>query len=143
MDVTSFTVLLQTTISPMVLISGVGLLLLSATNRLGRAIDRTRMVNGLVRGVEVPSKSDQRQLEVLFRRCLILQWSIGMLVFSILCSVIMILLLIVSTFSGSNLSVGIVAILTLNVLSIVGSVILFLVDVSLGLRAIRIELALE
>ncbi len=127
----------------MVLISGVGLLLLSATNRLGRAIDRTRKVNGIVRSVEAPSVSDQRQLQVLFRRCLILQWSIGLLVFSILCSVIMILLLIVSTFSGTNLSVGIVVILTVNVLSIVGSVMLFLIDVSFALRAIRIELDLE
>ena len=143
MDVTSFTGLLQTTISPMVLISGVGLLLLSATNRLGRAIDRTRSVSGVVQGAEHPAPRDQRQLRVLFRRCLILQWSIGMLVFSILCSVVMILLLILSTFAAADLSVSIVGILTINVLSIVGSVTLFLADVSLGLKALRIEMEIE
>jgi hypothetical protein len=143
MNVTSFTGLLETAISPMVLISGVGLLLLSATNRLGRAIDRTRMVNALVQDVEKRARRDQMQLEVLFRRCLILQWSIGLLVFSILCSVVMILLLIIITFTAVDLSVGVVGILTINVLSIVGSVLLFLVDISLGLKAIRLELGIE
>jgi len=33
---------LQTAISPVVLISGVGLLLLTMTNRLGRIVDRAR-----------------------------------------------------------------------------------------------------
>ena len=34
--------ILQTAISPVILISGVGLLLLTMTNRLGRTIDRSR-----------------------------------------------------------------------------------------------------
>ncbi|MDX1583655.1 MAG: DUF2721 domain-containing protein [Thermoanaerobaculia bacterium] len=140
MDPTSFSTLLQISISPMVLISGVGLLLLSATNRLGRAIDRTRIVNRIVReSGESPSPSDQRQLRVLFRRCLILQWVIGLLVFSILCSGIMILLLVVSTFASIDLSIG-VSILTLNVISIVASVVLFLADITFSLEAIRIEI---
>ena len=45
MSVTSFRELvpiLQTAIGPMILISGLGLLLLTMTNRLGRVIDRSR-----------------------------------------------------------------------------------------------------
>ena len=45
MSVTSFRELvpiLQTSIGPMILISGLGLLLLTMTNRLGRIIDRSR-----------------------------------------------------------------------------------------------------
>lgn len=124
----------------MVLISGVGLLLLSATNRLGRAIDRTRVVNrSLQETGSKPSAGEERQLQVLFTRCRILQWAIGLLVFSILCSGVMILLLILSTFATIDLWIGVV-ILTLNVLSIVVSVFLFLTDISLGLRALKIEL---
>ena len=36
--------LLQTAIGPVILISGVGLLLLSMTNRFGRIIDRSRIL---------------------------------------------------------------------------------------------------
>ena len=36
--------ILQIAVGPVILISGVGLLLLSMTNRLGRAIDRARIL---------------------------------------------------------------------------------------------------
>ena len=41
--------ILQVAIGPVILISGVGLLLLSMTNRLGRVIDRARL---LVKGLD-------------------------------------------------------------------------------------------
>ncbi len=140
MNLEALSRLLQMTIQPMVLISGVGLLLLSATNRLGRAIDRTRTLNRQVQQSTTPASEDLIQASVLFRRCRILQWSIGLLVFSILASVVMILLLITTAFTRFDLRVTIVAMLTVNVLSIVASVILFLLDISLALKALQIEL---
>ena len=124
----------------MVLISGVGLLLLSATNRLGRAIDRTRSLNREMEAEARSNPADIVQLDVLFRRCHILQWSIGLLVFSILDSVVMILLLIATAFTKVSFHALILAIFTINVLAIVVSVILFLLDVALGLKALKIEL---
>ena len=35
---------IQTSVGPVILISGIGLLLLSMTNRLGRIIDRSRLL---------------------------------------------------------------------------------------------------
>lgn len=35
---------MQTSVSPAVMISAVGMILLSVTNRLGRAIDRSRII---------------------------------------------------------------------------------------------------
>ena len=40
----NFTHFLQSCITPVALISGIGLLLLTITNRLGRTIDRTRQL---------------------------------------------------------------------------------------------------
>ena len=42
---------LQTAVGPVILISGVGLLLLSLTNRFGRAVDRTRQLLREMRGI--------------------------------------------------------------------------------------------
>ncbi|HUO84459.1 MAG TPA: DUF2721 domain-containing protein [Thermoanaerobaculia bacterium] len=141
MNLESFTRLLQMTISPMVLISGVGLLLLSATNRLGRSIDRSRILHRELRQAgDRAEVQDRTQLDVLWRRCHILQWSIGLLAFSILCSVLMILLLIATAFSRIDLHVPILAILTVDVLSIVAAVVFFLLDIALALQALRIEL---
>ncbi|NJK85350.1 MAG: DUF2721 domain-containing protein [Bacteroidales bacterium] len=43
-SIQSFIQFLQSCITPVALISGVGLILLSLTNRLGRTIDRSRML---------------------------------------------------------------------------------------------------
>lgn len=53
--------ILTASIAPVIVISGVGLLLLSITNRYGRAIDRARL---LIRDINADSRgSDVRHLE--------------------------------------------------------------------------------
>lgn len=50
MSLTQLIPTLQLAIGPVILISGVGLLLLSMTNRFGRIIDRARALNRDLRG---------------------------------------------------------------------------------------------
>ena len=69
--------LLQSSISPIVLISGVGLLLLSQTNRLGRVIDRTR---ALIKEIETNPDVKEKisvQVNILYKRARILRFSIS------------------------------------------------------------------
>ena len=98
MDFESSTRLLQLAISPMVLISAVGLLLLSATNRIGRVIDRSRALQEKISQAEGSARTAERaELQVLLFRCEILRWSVGLLVFSILSAVLMVLILVLSS----------------------------------------------
>ena len=53
---------LQMAISPVIMISAYGMLLLSMTNRLGRAIDRARLLSG------ESATNRQLQVEILSRR---------------------------------------------------------------------------
>ncbi|NIM95874.1 MAG: DUF2721 domain-containing protein [Anaerolineales bacterium] len=68
-SVTKLIPLLQVAIGPVILISGVGLLLLTMTNRYGRVIDRARIIDS-----QLPGLSDQQrtrksaQLSVLWSR---------------------------------------------------------------------------
>src|SRR4051812_35147284 len=60
---------IQLAITPVILISGVGSLMLTLTNRLGRIVDRTRSLAGQMRKAD----SDERdhidsQLAILWRR---------------------------------------------------------------------------
>ena len=50
---------IQTAVGPVILISGVGLLLLSLTNHLGRIVDRSRL---LVRELSAATAGEQRYL---------------------------------------------------------------------------------
>ena len=59
----SFIKFLQSCISPIVLISGVGLILLSLNNRLARTIDKSRMIVTKLENGQVADK-DKKRLEL-------------------------------------------------------------------------------
>src|ERR1051326_7261007 len=88
---------LQIAIGPVILISGVGLLLLTLTNRFGRAVDRSRQL-----GREMRNASDaerQRlsgQVQILFRRAQLIRLSIIMAAMSVLLASLLIIVLFVS-----------------------------------------------
>ena len=132
----------QSSISPLVLISGVGLILLSLTNRLARTIDRSR---GLVTEIErnnlnETEKENKRvQLKILVKRSYILKHSIGSISFSILCSSLIIPIILVMNLFQFNLeSLGIIF-FVLSIIGIILSAIYLFIDVHLTLKALEFE----
>ena len=77
---TQLTRVLSLSITPVALISGVGLLLLSMTNRLGRVIDRARDLEraGSASG-EPGHLTGAPELRILFRRARLLQIAIALI----------------------------------------------------------------
>ena len=134
--------LLELSISPIVLISGVGLLLISQTNRLARAIDRSRKLAGTIREQEAYGKDTtavRTQLKTLFRRCQILRTAITLLASSILCAGIIILLIALMSFFDLAVRGAAVVIFFVGIACLVGSISMFLIDIFMGLRAIELE----
>jgi len=139
-SVSSFLEFLRSSFSPVVLISGVGLLLLSLNQRLGRTIDRSRaLVAELNRPDCERGERKITQLRILYNRGRILRFSIVSISFSILSSSLIIPVLLVMQFFHTDLrSVGVMLFL-LSVLGVILSAISLLVDVSLTLKALGIE----
>jgi hypothetical protein len=133
--------LLQMSISPIALISGVGLLLLSVTNRLGRVIDRSRALAAELRADPASPAADRQraQLHVLIRRAGLLWASIAAVTVTILSSCLMVLMLTSIVFFRWSLSEGVVAVFFVALLSLLLSALLFFADVLLALRALRME----
>ena len=78
---------LQSCIAPVALVSGIGLLLLTLTNRFGRTIDRTRnLVTELDSNVTKKRNQKETEIRILFRRSNLLKNSIGSIVISIMSS---------------------------------------------------------
>ncbi|MCF7793584.1 MAG: DUF2721 domain-containing protein [Candidatus Cloacimonetes bacterium] len=130
--------LLQTAISPIVLISGVGLLLLSLTNRMGRVIDRSRY---LVQEIEA-GKDDHKkhvQIGILYRRSHILRASITCISITILFASIMILELFIGYFSHLDISNSFIAFFVLAVITLILGILLFLVDIAVTLKALKLQ----
>jgi len=91
--------ILQVAIGPVVLISGVGLLILSLTNRLGRVIDRGRsLVREMPNVPEANRANTARQLQILSRRAGLLQRSI---VFAVICVLFAAALIIILFFTAA------------------------------------------
>jgi len=65
---------LRDAIGPVILISGVGLLLLTMTNRLGRAIDRSRQLKQeFVNRTGEELEQTRSQVKILYRRATIIR----------------------------------------------------------------------
>ena len=133
--------LLQSLISPIVLISGVGLLLLSFTNRMGRVIDRSRF---LVKELEQDGKDNfeikKKQISVLYKRSRILQTSITAISITILLASLMILLLFLGYFTKINIEPFFLILFVIAIFCLIFSIIVFLLDVSLTLKALKFQI---
>ena len=102
MSVAELMPVLQMAIGPVVLISGVGLLINSLTNRMGRVVDRGRLIVGSLRDAPDQNRDTvSHQLKILSYRARLLRRSI---LFAVLC-MLFDALLIITTFVIAALKV--------------------------------------
>lgn len=133
--------ILQTSVSPVILISGVGLLILSMTNRLGRAVDRTRQLRDELNGAPNEERSGlQSQLTILYRRARLLRSAISFGTFSVLMAAILVIVLFITAFLHVELVLFCAIIFMTCLVSLITSLLLFLKDINLSLAALRLEL---
>lgn len=136
----SLTRVLQASISPVALISGVGLLILSQTNRLGRVMDRLRELVDARRAESAPDPHIDRQIAMLHQRARILRASVSTAVVSVLLASVLVLLLFITAVFGASLDLLIVAVFASSLVSLIASLVLFILDMNRALRAVQEEL---
>jgi hypothetical protein len=133
---------LQTAIGPTIMISGVGLLLLTMTNRLARTIDRARIV-----GRELSSASqedrvkDAEQLRVLWRRARLIRLSIALASTSALFAAILIIVLFVTALLQMENAWLICTLFIVCLACLIGSLVVFIHDINQALAALKLELS--
>lgn len=143
MNTTSFEQLvpiLQLAIGPVILISGVGLLLLTLTNRFGRLLDRARALNRDNPASPAVAADVRAQISILHRRSSILRLSIILGAITVLLVPVLILVLFLSALLKLEAGWLIVAIFCLSQISLFGSMLAFIQDMNLALEAVRLEI---
>jgi len=131
---------LHACITPVALISGVGLLLLTITNRLGRTIDRTRkLVEELNKGEVKKRREKEKEIKILFKRSLLLMHSIAAMVISVISSSLIIPNLFFMTLLEIDLRLIGYPLFVISILSILVSCVYFFIDVRLSLHALKLE----
>jgi hypothetical protein len=131
--------ILQLAIGPVILISGVGLLLLTLTNRFGRLLDRSRLLNREKAPAEL-LEGVQAQIEILHRRAEILRLSIILGATTVLLVAVLILVLFVAALFQLEAGWLIVALFSTSQISLIGSMLTFIRDMNLSLAAVKLEL---
>ena len=133
---------LQTAIGPTILISGVGLLLLTMTNRLARTIDRARTVASELPNPGAPDHTQHvEQLQVLWRRARLIRLSIALASLSALFAAILIIVLFVTALLQIENVWLICALFIICLICLIGSLMVFIHDINLALAALKLELA--
>jgi len=143
MSLTNLIPTLQLAIGPAILISGVGLILLSMTNRFGRVIDRSRQLTRDLRGAsDAERKKILPEVRVLWLRARIVRAGIALAVLSALLAA----LLIISLFMGTLLSLDAAVPAGLFVICmncLIGAMVMFFWDINLSLKALELEIPAE
>ena len=133
--------MLQVAVGPVILISGVGLLLLSLTNRFGRAVDRSRQLIRELRGAtESDSLRLEGQIDVLYRRARLIQVSIVLATMSLLLAAVLIITLFLTALLKIEAAVLLIALFICCLITLIVSLIAFLVDIHLSLKALKLEM---
>jgi Protein of unknown function (DUF2721) len=144
MSLTDLIPTLQLAIGPVILISGVGLILLSMTNRFGRVIDRSRILTeDLRRAPRLVRPKILAQLRILSRRARIIRAGIALGVVSVLLAAILIIALFLGALFELAMAVLIVILFVLCMLSLIASLLMFISDISLSLKALWLETPAE
>jgi hypothetical protein len=132
---------LQTAVSPTILISGVGLLLLTMTNRLARTIDRARATARELADASKQERSEGReQIRILWKRARLIRLSIALASTSALFAAILIIALFLTALLHLECVWLISTLFIICLASLIGSLAVFIHDINLALAALKLEL---
>ena len=131
---------LQVAIGPVILISGVGLLLLSMTNRFGRAVDRSRQLCESLRTSPNRHSARMQQLEILTRRARIIRAAIALAAVSVLLAALLIITLFLAALLKLELAVALAVLFIACLAALIGSLVFFIWDINISLAALELEM---
>jgi len=120
------------------------LLLLTLTNRLGRAVDRSRQLGGELRHTsEAEHPRLASQIEIIYRRARVLRLSITMSALAVLLVSVLIIMLFLTALMKLEVGVLIILLFIGCMASVIVSLVAFIRDIQLSLQALKLELGYE
>ena len=133
--------ILQVAIGPAILISGVGLLLLTMTNRFGRIIDRSRILADARRtGGDEERALAETQISILWRRARLVRMAIVFGCLSVLLAAALVIVLFIAALARLEIAWIVVALFVACLLTLIASLVVFLQEIDSSLEALNFDL---
>jgi hypothetical protein len=135
-----FLPVIQLAISPMILMTGVGGLMLTLTNRMGRIVDRTRGLAEKVRSAVPDERAHfESQLEILWSRAKMIRQAVTFAGLSMLLSCLLVVVIFIDASVHREFGVELVVTFLASVLCLITALVNFLRDIWMSLHALRVE----
>lgn len=134
--------IIQLAITPVILISGMGALMITLTNRMARIVDRTREL-----AEKIPdSDPDERQhledqLAIMWRRTLMIRRAVTSNGLSMLVSCLLIVVLFAAAMFDWNMRVVVLVLFAASILLLTASLVDFLRDIFVSLHALQLQVS--
>ncbi len=138
-SLSSLSHIIQLAVAPVFLLAGIAGFLNVMSGRLGRIVDRSRVVERRSLGLKDSAliERNNKELNALHRRIQLNNRSIGFCTFSGLLVCMLVVTLFVGSYWGINMGGGVVMFFVLAMLSLIVSLVLFLKETQLATRTLR------
>jgi hypothetical protein len=130
--------LIQSSVAPVFLLSGVAATLMVLTNRLSRIVDRARVLEGQLSGSPASAAELHADLAVLARRADYINIAISLATIAALLVALVVVTLFANAFLGSELSVLIALLFVGAMVCLSAAYVAFFVEVRIAVAALRI-----
>jgi hypothetical protein len=133
--------MIQLAITPVILITGLGSLLLTMTNRLGRIVDRTRILAGQAR-TAAPGEERahiESQLRILFRRAGLVRMAVSLAATSMFVSGLLVVAIFLSALLRIEVGFALLGLFVAAIALLLGALVYFLRDINQALHALGLE----
>jgi hypothetical protein len=132
--------IIQLAITPVILISGMGALMIVMTNRMGRIVDRTRQ---LAEAVPTAEGDERRhlgeQLDILWGRSLLIRRAVTATGLSMLFSCLLIVALFAAALFGWEMRAVVIVLFAASILALIWALVVFLRDIFVALHALHLQ----
>ncbi len=133
---------IQLALGPVFLLTGIASILNVLTNRLGRVIDRARKIEAEIAGYDpAAARRAVVELGMLGRRTSAAHWAIGLCTLSALFVCVVVAILFVDNFTPFSANLIVAGLFIVAMVLLIAGLILFLVEVQVAMRSIRIRTA--
>ena len=128
---------IQLSLAPVFLLTGVGAILAVLTNRLGRIIDRARVLQARLENAG-PNECYQQELRILARRGRHIHWAIGLSTTCALLVCAVVALLFIDEFARANFGRAVAGLFVAAMVSLCLALLSFLREIFLATQHVRI-----
>ncbi|MFA7554491.1 MAG: DUF2721 domain-containing protein [Spongiibacteraceae bacterium] len=138
-SITDLSHIIQLAVAPVFLLAGIAGFLNVMSGRLGRIVDRVRVIErrALTLKNEVAIASNQKELKSLRRRIQLINWSIGFCTVSALLVCILVVTLFVGSYWEYSVELIIAAFFVFAMLALIAALLLFIKETLLATKTLR------